>query len=32
MAMHLQVDDKWNNLSSYAYGQLRLELAKLAIA
>jgi hypothetical protein len=29
---HLQFDPKGNNLSSYAYGQLRLEQAKLAIA
>jgi hypothetical protein len=29
---HLQFDPMWNNLSSYAHGQLRLELAKLAIA
>jgi hypothetical protein len=29
---HLQFDPKWNNLSSYAHGQLRLEQAKLAIA
>jgi hypothetical protein len=27
---HLQFDPKWNNLSSYAHGQLRLEQAKLA--
>jgi hypothetical protein len=27
----LQFDPKWNNLSSYAHGQLRLEQAKLAI-
>jgi hypothetical protein len=29
---HLQFDPKWNSLSSYAHGQLRLEQAKLAIA
>jgi hypothetical protein len=29
---HLQFDPKWNNLSSYVHGQLRLEQAKLAIA
>jgi hypothetical protein len=29
---HLQFDPKWNNLSSYARGQLRLDQAKLAIA
>jgi hypothetical protein len=29
---HLQFDPKWNNLSSYAHGQLHLDQAKLAIA
>jgi hypothetical protein len=29
---YLQFDPKWNNLSSYARGQLRLEQAKLANA
>jgi hypothetical protein len=29
---HLQFDPKWNNLRSYAHGQLRLEQAKVATA